>query len=261
MNPQRTDSPWLHIPKPNPGARLRLVCFPYAGGSATIYREWPASLSPDIEVVAIQLPGRGNRFMDKPVGVLDAVIEPMLAVLIPYLGDKPFVLFGHSMGAMLAYESAKRLESVFPFPGSLKHLFVSAFRAVQLPRTDQGRYLLSNDELKEELRRLNGTPEALLQNDELMELYLPTIRADMQLCDTYVYAESPPLPCGLTAFGGTADSGIPQDDLQAWETQSGQAFELHMLAGGHFFIHSEAPQLLQLLSDRLDRILHQHTSA
>ncbi|MFF2886148.1 thioesterase II family protein [Paenibacillus sp. NPDC057967] len=259
MNPQRTDSPWLHIPKPNPSARLRLVCFPYAGGSATIYREWPAALSPEIEVVAIQLPGRGNRFMDKPNGDLDAIIEPMLGVLIPYLEDKPFVLFGHSMGAMLAYESAKRLES--GLPGSLKHVFVSAFRSVQLPRTDEGRYLLSDTGLKEELRRLNGTPEALLQNDELMELYLPTIRADMQLCDTYTYEASPPLACGLTAFGGVADSGIPQEDLQAWESQTAEDFELHMLPGGHFFIHSDSPQLLQLLSGKLERILHSHTIA
>jgi len=259
MNTQRTDSLWLHIPKPNPAARLRLVCFPYAGGSASIYREWPAALSPEVEVVAIQLPGRGNRFMDKPVGELDAIIEPMLAALIPYLGDKPFVLFGHSMGAMLAYESAKRLEAVLP--GSLKHLFVSAFRAVWLPRTDKGRYLLSNDELKEELRRLNGTPEALLQNDDLMELYLPTIRADMQLCDTYAYEDNPPLACGLTAFGGIADSDIPKDDLQAWKSQTGEAFELHMLTGDHFFIHSEGPQLLQMLSNKLERILHLHTSA
>ncbi|RJE85176.1 thioesterase [Paenibacillus sp. 1011MAR3C5] len=258
MNLQRTDSPWLHIPKPNPGARLRLVCFPYAGGSATIYREWPAALSPEIEVVAIQLPGRGNRFMDKPVGDLDAIIKPMLATLTPYLEDKPFVLFGHSMGAMLAYESAKRLESALP--GRLKHLFASAFRSVQLPRTDHGRYLLSNAELKEELRKLNGTPEALLQNDELMELYLPTIRADMQLCDTYSYEASSPLGCGLTVFGGVSDSDIPQEDLQAWESQAGEAFELHMLPGDHFFIHSESRQLLQLLARKLEHILHLHTT-
>ncbi|REK71297.1 thioesterase II family protein [Paenibacillus paeoniae] len=254
MNPQSMDSSWLHIPNPRPDARLRLVCFPYAGGSAAIYRDWPTALSSEIEVVAIQLPGRGSRFLDKPIGDLTGNIEPILAALIPYLEDKPFVLFGHSMGAMLAYESAKRLERTLP--GSLKHLFVSAFQAVQLPRTDRERYLLSDKELKEELRRLNGTPEALLQNDELMELYLPTIRMDMQLCDTYAYEECSPLACALTAFGGVADTGISEEDMQAWETQTGEAFELYMLPGDHFFIHSESEQLLQLLSRKLEQILH-----
>lgn len=259
MIPKTTDNPWLHVPQPNPGARLRLICFPYAGGSAAIYREWPSMMPSEIEVVAIQLPGRGRRLLEKPLGDLEAIIEPMLAALIPYLEDKPFVLFGHSMGAMLAYESAKRLETALP--GKLMHLFVSAFRAVQLPRENLGRYLLSDQGLKEELRRLNGTPESLLQNDELMELYLPTIRMDMQLCDMYTYDARPPLSCSLTAFGGVADPGITSDDMQAWKAQTGRNFELHMLPGDHFFIHSESERLLQLLAHQLERVLHSYTMA
>lgn len=247
------DSRWLVCTNPNPNAALRLFCIPYAGGNAAIYQHWHRGLPQDVEVFALQLPGRGNRLLEEPITDLEELTDSIIASIEPYL-DKPYALFGHSMGAMISYEVACKLEE--RKLGELSHLFVSAFRAAHLPRRNTRRYMLSDAELKEELRRLNGTPEMLLQNDELMELFLPVIRADMQLCDTYEYRPKAPLSCGMTAFGGEADSGVKLDDIAAWKELTAGPFTFCVFPGDHFFVHSDEQMVLQAVKDQLNKLLN-----
>lgn len=250
----KTDSHWFIRSKDRQGldTAMRLICIPYAGGNAAVYQQWQQHLPSEVEVIAVQLPGRGHRLLESPINDLDQITDAILTEMEPYL-DKPFALFGHSMGAMISYELASKLQE--SRIGELRHLFVSAFRAVHLPRVNHYRYLLPDQELIEELRKLNGTPEMLLQNEELMELFLPVIRADLQLCDTYTYRQRDPLQCGLTAFAGEQDRGVELTDIRAWSELVSGSFEFCSFPGDHFFIHSDERLLLRKIAEQLNSLL------
>ena len=242
---------WLYSFKPAPKAGLRMFCFPYAGGNAMVFRDWAEKLPPGVEVSAVQLPGRGNRMQEPPVTRLPELVEAMAPALLPRL-DKPFVFFGHSMGAILGFELARWLRREGE-PGPLK-LFVSGRSAPQLNRTHPPIHDLPQPELVAELKRLNGTPDEVLEHPELMELMLPLLRADFSLCDTYEYAEAAPLDCPITVFGGLEDAGIPRGNLEAWREQTAASFTLRMLPGDHFFLHSKNALLLRLLAAELQQL-------
>lgn len=244
-------NPWLHTFRPNPRASLRLFCFPYAGGTAMVYRDWAQELPPDCEVTAIQLPGRASRMQEPPVASLSQLVEA-LTTAVRACGDLPFAFFGHSMGGIISFELARRLRREGA-PGPLQ-LFVSGRSAPQLERNYPSLYALPRAELLEELKRLNGTPREVLEHPELMELMLPILRADFSICDTYEHAEEPPLDCPITVFGGLDDSFIPRPRLEAWRVHTSAAFTLRMLPGGHFFLHSQKSLLLRLLAADLHRL-------
>ncbi len=196
---------WIAFRKPNPQARLRLFCFPYAGAGAAIFRTWSGRLPDHVEVCPVQFPGRGTRLMEKPFTQLLPLVETLAQVLIPLL-DKPFAFFGHSLGALVGFELARQIRSqsgVQPV-----RLFVSAARAPQVPHRDRPTYALPEGEFLEELRRLNGTPGELLENAELMQIMIPILRADFAVSQTYVYAAEPPLACGISSFGGVQDHRV-----------------------------------------------------
>lgn len=240
---------WVVFPKPNAGARLRLFCFPYAGGGALIYRPWGAALSPHVEVCAIQLPGRGGRMSEEPLVKLSQVVEAVAQALQPYF-DKPFAFFGHSMGALISFELARQLAR--EGRRAPQHLFVSGHRAPHLPETEPPFYNLPDAELINELRRLNGTPQEVLENPELMQLMLPLMRADFSVCQTYTYVAAPPLTCPLTAYGGTGDTAVEREHLEAWRQHTTSAFALRMFPGDHFFLHTSQPSLLRALAQQLE---------
>ncbi|MBW4678528.1 MAG: thioesterase II family protein [Microcoleus vaginatus WJT46-NPBG5] len=242
---------WVMCPKPNPQARLRLFCFPYAGAGSQIFRTWAQSLPASLEVCPIELPGRGTRIMEAPYSQLDPLVETLASVLLPHL-DKPFAFFGHSMGALLSFELVRRLRkksSLLPL-----HLFVSGRQAPQIPDSNPPIHALPEPAFLEELRRYNGTPQAVLENAELMHLLLPILRADFAAIETYVYASEPPLECPITAFGGFQDPEASCDELAAWCEQTSAAFSLQMFPGDHFFLHSAQSQLLQFLSQELHKL-------
>jgi medium-chain acyl-[acyl-carrier-protein] hydrolase len=245
-------SPWVVRHKPNREARLRLFCFPYAGGSASIYRTWPKDLSPDIEVCAVQLPGRGGRLLEEPFTDLSALVEALAEALLPQF-EEPFAFFGHSMGALIAFELARHLRRRYGLQPV--HLFVSGFRAAQIPDPDALTFNLPEAEFLAAVRRLNGTPEAVLQNDELLSLMLPVIRADVTICETYAYQDGAPLDCPLTAFGGRSDSIVSPEELASWIVQTSGEYEVQMFDGDHFYINSARAQLLRAVSARLTRHL------
>ncbi|MBD2411998.1 putative thioesterase [Nostoc calcicola FACHB-389] len=248
MTTKPTFNSWINCPQPNPQANLRLFCFPYAGGSSAIFRTWSNSLPRNVEVCAVEYPGRGKQINLPPYTRLEALVKAIAPSLIPYL-DKPFAFFGHSMGGLISFELTRllRLEyNLKPF-----HLFISACRAPQIPRTKPPIHTLPDPELLEELRTLNGTPKAVLENPELMEIFLPILRADFAVLETYIYTPQQPLECPITIFGGWQDKEVSHESLQAWQELGMSTFSLQMLDGDHFFIHSHQNSLLKLISQEL----------
>lgn len=234
---------WISRPKANPAAKIRLFCFPYAGGGALLYRPWVDTLPPDIEVCSVQLPGRENRLQEPPFDRLEPLLEVLAPAIAPYLDEKPFAFFGYSLGTLVSFELARRLQQQGgPMP---RHLFVAARRAPQIPSSEPPLYELSDADFMEELRRLKGTPEAVLDQAELMQLLLPLLRADFTINETYDYREAPPLSCPISAFGGMRDEDVSREDMDAWRVQTERGFTLRMIQGDHFFIHTARMVLLQ----------------
>ena len=242
---------WLAHYKPNANAKLRLFCFPYAGGSAMLFQSWSKSLPRTVEVCPVQPPGRGDRLREQPFTRLQPLVQAAAESLRPFLDDMPFAFFGHSMGAMISFELARLLRR--EGRAQPQQLFLSGSNAPQLaPQSGStGRHIhnLPAPELIEELRRLNGTPREVLDHPELMELLLPIIRADMAVCETYTYTPEPPLDCAISAFGGLQDLEVPREGVRAWHSQTRSSFAMWMFEGDHFFLHQALPQMLRIVSE------------
>lgn len=243
---------WVLLPGPNSKAALRLFCFPYAGGGATIFRTWPDGLPTDIEVCAIQLPGRGGRLREPPFTRMEA-LAGALAKALGSQFDRPFAFFGHSMGATIAFELARALRKDGQ-TGPL-HLFVSGRHAPQFPDTEPPGYDLPEAQFIEKLRQLNGTPGEVLEQPELMRLMIPLLRADFELIQTYKFSPGLPLGCPITAFGGLEDHDVTEERLRGWQEQTTASFRSRMFEGNHFFLHTAQSLLLRALSIELHRLL------
>lgn len=226
--------PWIAHARPRPEARLRLFCLPYAGGNASIFRAWGQRLPAEVEVMPVELPGRASRFREPPLRRVDEAVEKLEAALSP-LFDRPFAFFGHSMGALLAFELARRLRRTGgPEPVAL---FVSARRAPHLPPEEDPVHGLPDGEFFERLRELNGTPEEALQHPELMQMLLPLLRADFELNETYEFAPGEALACAVAAMGGLGDPEVTREHLEAWRQHTSGPFSLRMFAGDHFYLN------------------------
>lgn len=241
-------STWFKLLQPQPLARRRIFCFPYAGGSSSIYQHWPSTLPPDLEIYSVQLPGREGRYFEPPFTRLEPLIHALADAAGPYL-DRPFVCFGHSMGALIGFELARELRRrSLPTP---ERLYVSAFRAPHTPSPHSPLHVLPDAEFLAELARLDGAPEEIWQDVELRQLMLPVLRADFALCESYSYVEEPPLDCSIVVFGGLDDREVGRDALRAWEKHTNASCRLAMVPGNHFFIHSSRSALLQTLAQDL----------
>jgi medium-chain acyl-[acyl-carrier-protein] hydrolase len=235
----------------NPAAKLRLICFPYAGGAATAYRDWPSLLPSNVETWAVQLPGRGNRIDESPCADLWVIVRAIVGALSRYL-DKPLVFFGHSLGALVGFEVAHAIRNDYSV--ELGHLFVSGRTAPHLPNERRVTYDLPEKEFIQELRRLNGTPKDVLEDEELIQIIAPMLRADFKLSQTYDYTPRPPLSCPITAFAGLLDADSPLELIEGWGEQTKAAFSLRVLPGDHFFLHGSRETLLNLISEDLNRL-------
>ena len=225
-------------------AKIRLFCFPYGGGNSVAFVPWQQEAVPEVDVCPIELPGRGKRFMEQPFTALSPLIEALAQGIAPYLSTS-FAFFGHSMGALISFELTRylrRQQMALPV-----HLFLSAFRAPQLPKPDPPIHQLPDDEFLHELKRFNGTPQAVLENAELMQLLLHTLRADFAVCETYAYAKEKPLSCPLSVFGGTQDREVTRAELEQWQMQTTREFSLRMFPGDHFYLFTLQRLLLQTI--------------
>ncbi|MGZ3181898.1 MAG: thioesterase II family protein [Telluria sp.] len=232
---------WFYTPQPEPEARLRLFCFPYAGGSAAIFKDWVAPLGPQVELHAVQLPGRGARFGEAPVRSIGLLVHHLATAMAPLL-DRPCVFFGHSNGALLAFELARELQRRGEH--ALRHLIVSAKRAPHLPRLGPITYDLPEAEFIQVLREYEGTPQEILNDPELLRCLLPAIRADFGLSDLYEFRPGYGLACNLSLFGSLNDRYVPYDDLLAWSVHGKGEVRSHVFGGGHFFMHSHADDVI-----------------
>jgi medium-chain acyl-[acyl-carrier-protein] hydrolase len=190
-----------------------------------------------IEICPVQLPGRESRLRDPALTRVEPILEILPGVLEPLL-DLPFAFFGHSMGAILSHELTLRLRALGkPLPA---HLLLSARRAPHRPEKDKPIHDLPEEEFKEELRNLDGTPEAVLEHPELMELLSPLLRADFAVCETHVHQPEEPLEIPISVFGGLGDHKVDREDLEAWEQYTTGPFKVRMFPGNHFFLQHEA---------------------
>jgi medium-chain acyl-[acyl-carrier-protein] hydrolase len=247
MSKSNPRADWFLYPSPQPQAKVRLFCFPYAGGGSGTFRSWLKTLPNFVELCLAQLPGREGRISERPYDDLAAMVDTLSEVIGPHL-TKPFAFFGHSMGAMISMELARAVRrklNVEPV-----HLFVSGRSAPQMPRTRELTYNLPEPEFIEELRRLNGTPPEVLAHPELMQLVTPLLRADFSVCQTYRYTPEPPLSCPITVFGGLEDE-TTREELDGWREQTAATCTVRMAPGNHFFLHSAQPQILRIVEQQL----------
>jgi medium-chain acyl-[acyl-carrier-protein] hydrolase len=228
---------WLERPE-RPAAHVRLFCFGHAGAGGREYASWPEALPEAVEVCSVVLPGRGPRRRQGAYTRMEALIETLVPQLLPLL-DRPFALFGHSLGALVAFEAARELRRRGLRPCGL---FVAGCPAPHLVRP--GAHEGTDGRLLEDLWRAGGTPAEVLNSPELMALLLPVIRADLAIYGTYRHAADDPLECAIVALGGTTDGSVTSEELEAWRAHTAGAFERVVVSGGHFFVQSARDEVL-----------------
>lgn len=243
-------TPWIAVNRPQPAARLRLFCFPYSGAPAAVYYPWADLLPSSIELCALQYPGRGTRLVEPLAHALDDLVASAAQALRPYL-DKPFAFFGHSLGALVSYELARALESgaANGAPASLQplRLFVSGHAAPSIPDPYPRIHHLPQAEFIQKIRELNGTPPEILEHPELMEILLPVLRADFEVCETYTWQPGRRLSCPISACGGIADPYVGRQQLQDWSALTSGSFSLRLFPGDHFYLNTRRYELLQVI--------------
>jgi len=239
---------WITTLNPRPEARCRLYCLPHAGGGAALFRTWPEGLPADVEVCPIQLPGREMRFTEPRFTSITRLVQTLAPLILPHL-QKPFAVFGYSMGALIGFELIRELRRLHaPAP---RRLLIAARQAPQLVATHPPLHKLPDTDFFEALhRRYGGIPAAALNNQEIRNIYIPLLKADVEMIETYRYHPEPPLACPISVFGGRSDS-IAEADLRAWQQQSSRSVYVQIMEGSHFFMHTAQADLLAVISRQL----------
>jgi medium-chain acyl-[acyl-carrier-protein] hydrolase len=214
---------------------LRLFCFPYAGGDTYGFRTWQRQFPPDIDLCLVHLPGRGKRIGEQMFTRLNLLVQT-IADLIMQEPQPPYAFFGHSMGALISFELARELRRRgFSAPC---RLFLSGRSAPTVAGREAPIFNLPEKAFIAEVRKFNGTPEEVFDNQETRDLFLPVLRADLEMLDTYEYYSEERLPCPITVYGGLQDSDAPIRNLRGWEEQTSASCNLRTFTGDHFFIHN-----------------------
>lgn len=244
---------WTSCSKPNPQSSIRLFCFPYAGAGSSIFNTWSNLLPPTVELYLVNLPGRDARIRETPYQQLRPLIQPLTQGLLPYL-DKPFVFFGHSMGSLISFEVARELRRQQCTPPL--HLFVSGRQAPHIPDSHPNFHHLHDEEFLRAVQEFYGNlPEIILQDPELVSLFLSMMRADITMVETHEYEPAAPLDCPITTYGGLEDISVQEESLAAWQSQTTAGFKLKMFPGEHFFIQTARQALLQELNAEFAHML------
>ncbi|MFD9721687.1 thioesterase II family protein [Streptomyces sp. NPDC059076] len=238
-------SPWIRRFRSVPQQCARLVCFPHAGGAASFYVPLSRALAAPVDVLAVQYPGRQERrhepFLSDVLEMADGITE----ALTPW-GDVPLVLLGHSMGATIAYEVARQLEQ--RDSARVAHVIVSCRPAPSCPR-EKPAALTGEEDVLAELRRLEGTDDQLLLDSGLIDMVAPILTADYATFRTYEYEPEPMLRADITAFLGVEDSGVPQEEAEAWKGHTTGAFGLRLFPGGHFYFKDDPAAMARAVAE------------
>lgn len=233
-------------------SKIKLFCLPYAGGSAAIYKKWEELLLPDIELVAIELAGRGRRSNEGLYADVPAAVEDIYGILLPHLREGlPYALFGHSMGAMLAYEVSQKIQAN-GYPGPT-HLFFSGRGAPHIrSKKEKMYYLMPDEEFKKEILNLGGTPREFFDYPELVDYMMPILKNDFKMSETAPLNEQiAPLKCPFTVFIGKEEDQITPESATGWFLHTSEMCTLHYLNGGHFFIHDMYPKMTSIIRTQL----------
>jgi len=237
---------WFPFPPRRPDAGLRLFCLPYAGGGSAIFHGWADHL-PGIDVAPARLPGRESRFREPAFDRATDLAEALAAAVRAEL-DRPYALFGHSMGGRLAFEVARALRRAgVPAP---QRLIVSGSRAPHLPVTGSTGHL-DDAAFLAAVRAMGGAPDEFFASAELTEMLLPALRADFSVVETYTYRPEAPLDVPVVSICGTADPQVPTEEAHAWAAETTAGFTLRTVAGGHFFLHERPDEVLAVIQEAL----------
>ena len=242
FQPQPSDKLWFRRFSQAPNATSCLVCLPHAGGSASFFRPVAMALSPEVDVVAVQYPGRQDRRTEQPIDEI-AVLADHIHDILGRQPQIPLTFFGHSMGAVVGFEVARRLEADGHDP---VRLFVSGRRAPSTYR-DEKVHLRDDAGIMAEVRKLNGTISSVLGDDEMMRAVLPALRADYRAIETYSCPPQTTVSCPITALTGDADPNTTVDEATAWAQHTSGSFGIQVFAGGHFFLTEQAGEVMKTL--------------
>lgn len=243
-----TSNPWFVNFKKRPLKKFHLFCFHHSGGGASMFHPWVEHLSPSIELIAIQLPGRETRFTEKLTNSLPEILDN-LTEGFNSLKETPFIVFGHSLGGLLAYEFAKEVYEKFALLPT--HLIISAMKAPHMPRK-RDLHTLNDRELAEKLKLFDGIDDKILQNEELLELFLPIIRSDFSISETYHSPTVKQIPCNITHLSGREDKTLSEQDIMEWKKYTNLDFKSLSFVGGHFFIKNNQNTIIKYINDKAE---------
>ncbi|MFE7192682.1 thioesterase II family protein [Kitasatospora sp. NPDC057541] len=247
MNPPVDADRWIRRFDPRPDAEVRLVCLPHAGGSASFFLPVARAMPQSVDVLCVQYPGRQDRRTEPLLDTVPELADRIAAALLPWI-DRPLAFFGHSLGATLAFEVARRLERDKGLVAAA--LFASGRRAPSTHRTETV-HLRDDDGLIADMRGLSGTDARLLGDEEILRMILPATRADYRAAETYVYEPGEALRCPLVALVGDDDPKVTVDEAAAWADHTEDRFDLRVFPGGHFYLADHQAAVIKVMTDRL----------
>jgi len=243
MTASVTNDLWARRYQPAPDAAVRLICFPHAGGAASAYLPFAQALSPQFDVVAMQYPGRQDRrsepFLTTIAAMADAALEPVLA-----LADRPIALFGHSMGATVAFEVARRLEARGVVPRAL----IASGRRAPSRHRDESVHTKGDNALIAEMKSLSGTDTKVLADDEILRMILPVVRNDYRAAETYRWQPGDALSTPIHVHFGQSDPKVSAEEAQAWQEHTTAEFTITPYPGGHFYLNNQLPRLSRAIT-------------
>ncbi|MES2826395.1 MAG: alpha/beta fold hydrolase [Pseudomonadota bacterium] len=241
----------IYIPKIKPTAHVRLICFSYAGGNASTYMSWQNYLDPDVELAVVQLPGRGIRLTETPLQTMTELVKAIFLAL-EKLSPKPFIFYGHSMGARVAYELTLMLgylQRRLPI-----HFIASGSVAPCIERTKENTYHLPDEDFIKKIGELNGSSTEVLANNEIMQMLLPALRADFKIIETYCNKSQVIIPTKISVLAGDEEEVEPAD-VEAWLKLFASNTGIHWISGDHFFVDKNRSDVLQVLNNLLEEHL------